>query len=57
MEQVNSIDWKKVGFTTALGLAGYLITKKYISKNNLASVAGLVTGSVVGYLSYDEILK
>jgi uncharacterized membrane protein YjjB (DUF3815 family) len=57
MEQINSVNWKKVGFTAGLGVGGYLLTKKFVSKNQVAAIAGLAVGGAIGYFSYDKIFK
>lgn len=57
MEQIKSVNWGKVGFTAALGVGGFLLTKKFVSKNKVATVGGLAVGGAIGYFTYDKIFK
>jgi len=57
MEQVKTVNWKKVGFTAALGVGGYLLTKKFVSKKNVATIGGLAVGGAIGFFTYDKIFK
>lgn len=57
MEQIKSVNWKKVGFSAALGVGGYLLTKKFVSKKQVAAIGGLAVGGAIGYFTYDKIFK
>lgn len=57
MEEIKLVNWKKVGFTAALGVGGYLLTKKFVSKKQVAAIGGLAVGGAIGYFTYDKIFK
>jgi hypothetical protein len=57
MKTIETIDWKKVGFTAALGVGGYFASRKFIGKTNMASIGGVLIGGAIGFFTYDMIFK
>ena len=57
MKTIETIDWKKVGFTAALGVGGYFAARKFVAKTNLSSIGGVLIGGAVGFFTYDMIFK
>lgn len=54
---INTINWGRVAMSVGTGLAGFFITKKFITTNKIGQAAGLAAGGALGYLAYPKIFK
>lgn len=54
---VGTISWGRVALSVGGGLVGFLVTKKYITKNKIGHAAGIAVGGTIGYMVYPKIFS